>query len=71
MYRRHGPDPAPAGAISVTRGAGADGVPRAFSILCANAPRQTATAGQELPPGVLTWTRDAKRLQRHILNGWT
>ena len=50
---------------------GADGVSRAFSILCADAPRQTATAGQELPPGVLTWTRDAKRLQRDILNGWT
>lgn len=44
--------------------------PRAFAILCADAPRQTATAGQELPAGVLTWTRDAKRLQRDILNGW-
>lgn len=49
---------------------GGDGQPRAFAILCADPPRQAATAGQELPAGVLTWTRDAKRLQRDILNGW-
>lgn len=49
---------------------GADGRNRAFAILCADAPRQAATAGQELPSGVLAWTRDAKRLQRDLLTGW-
>ena len=49
---------------------GPGGQPRAFAILCADAVRQAATSGQELPSGVLSWTRDAKRLQRDILNGW-
>lgn len=48
----------------------ADGRQRAFAILCADAPRQMATAGQEAPLGMLSWTRDAKRLQRDILEGW-
>lgn len=47
-----------------------NGPARAFAILCADPARQRTTAGQELPPGVLAWTRDAKRLQRDILNGW-
>lgn len=48
-----------------------DGSQSAFAILAADPPRQAATAGQELPAGVLTWTRDAKQLQRDILNLWS
>lgn len=47
-----------------------DGRQLAFTLLCADPPRQAATSGQELPPGVLTWTRDAKKLQRRILTAW-
>lgn len=48
-----------------------DGSRSAFAILAADPARQAATAGQELPAGVLSWTRDAKRLQRDILNLWS
>ncbi|WP_103172864.1 D-alanyl-D-alanine carboxypeptidase/D-alanyl-D-alanine-endopeptidase [Paracoccus sp. SY] len=48
-----------------------DGTQSAFAILTADAQRQAATAGQDLPAGVLTWTRDAKQLQRDILNLWS
>ena len=48
-----------------------DGTQSAFAILCSDLPRQAATAGQELPAGVLTWTRDAKRLQRDMLAIWS
>lgn len=49
---------------------GGDGAQRAFALLCMDAPRHQATSGQELPGGVLSWTRDAKRLQRVVLNSW-
>lgn len=41
-----------------------------FAILCADMPRQVATVGQELPSGVLNWTRRAKRLQRELTESW-
>lgn len=47
-----------------------DGRQASFAILCQNAPRHGATSGQELPAGVLTWTRRAKRLQRDLLTSW-
>lgn len=43
----------------------------AFAVLTADPPHQQATAGQELPPGVLAWTRRSKRLQGAILSAWT
>lgn len=47
-----------------------DGSRSAFAILAADPSRQAATAGQELPAGVLSWTRAAKRLQRDMLTIW-
>lgn len=47
-----------------------DGQQWAFAVMCMDGPRHTATSGQELPAGVLTWTRDAQKLQRRILNSW-
>ncbi|WEF22973.1 D-alanyl-D-alanine carboxypeptidase/D-alanyl-D-alanine-endopeptidase [Paracoccus sp. S3-43] len=78
-----GPDPAQTARIRAKTGtlnfvsnlAGyldrADGGQSAFAILTADPARQAATAGQELPPGVLAWTRDAKRLQRDMLTIWS
>ncbi|TBN37486.1 D-alanyl-D-alanine carboxypeptidase/D-alanyl-D-alanine-endopeptidase [Paracoccus subflavus] len=48
-----------------------DGTQSAFAVLCSDMPRQAATAGQELPAGVLSWTRDAKQLQDDILTVWS
>lgn len=48
-----------------------DGTQSAFAILCSDVARHAATSGQDLPPGVLTWTRDAKRLQRDMLALWS
>jgi len=48
-----------------------DGSRSAFAILAARPSRQAATAGQELPAGVLSWTREAKQLQRDILAIWS
>lgn len=47
-----------------------DGGQSAFAILMTDPSRQAATAGRELPPGMIGWTRDAKRLQRDILDLW-
>ena len=47
-----------------------DGSRAAFAILCTDAQRQAASAGQELPAGVLSWTRAAKQLQRDMLGVW-
>jgi D-alanyl-D-alanine carboxypeptidase/D-alanyl-D-alanine-endopeptidase (penicillin-binding protein 4) len=47
-----------------------DGRQSAFAILAADPTRQAATVGQELPAGVLSWTRAAKLLQRDILTIW-
>lgn len=41
-----------------------------FAILCADQDRHAATSGQELPDGVLVWTRQAKQVQRDLLAGW-
>ena len=49
---------------------GDDGTQRCFAILCTDPPRHEATSGQELPSGVSVWTRDAKRLQRRLLENW-
>ncbi|SNR57061.1 peptidase S13 [Paracoccus sediminis] len=48
-----------------------DGTQSAFAILCSDVPRQKATAGQDLPAGVLSWTRQAKQLQRDMLAIWS
>ncbi|WP_372801179.1 D-alanyl-D-alanine carboxypeptidase/D-alanyl-D-alanine endopeptidase [Paracoccus seriniphilus] len=47
-----------------------DGKAASFAILCTDAPRQLASVGQEMPAGVITWTRRAKQLQRDMLTGW-
>ena len=39
----------------------------AFAVFCADEPRRAASAGQELPDGVIGWTRRAKTLQRGIV----
>lgn len=49
---------------------GPPGRRRGFAILCADMARQQASVGQELPPGVLDWTRRAKSLQRDLTEGW-
>ena len=43
---------------------------RAFAVMCVDAPRNAATSGQDLPSGVISWTKEAKRLQRQVLNSW-
>ncbi|MBK4215519.1 D-alanyl-D-alanine carboxypeptidase [Paracoccus caeni] len=77
-----GTDPSSAGQVAAKTGTlnfvsnlagyvrGRNGVQRSFAVLCMDPPRHQATSGQELPSGVLGWTRDAKRLQRVILNSW-
>lgn len=42
----------------------------AFALICIDAPRHIASAGEELPAGVLSWTRDAKRLQHSLIEAW-
>ncbi|MGR3359781.1 MAG: D-alanyl-D-alanine carboxypeptidase [Paracoccus sp. (in: a-proteobacteria)] len=49
---------------------GADGNRRCFAILSVDPARHEATSGQEQPAGVRAWTRDAKRLQRQMLQAW-
>lgn len=77
-----GPDPARSGRIRAKTGTlnfvsnlagyatGPDGRLSAFAILMADPARQAETAGQDLPAGVLSWTRRAKQLQRDILGIW-
>ncbi|MCZ0961751.1 D-alanyl-D-alanine carboxypeptidase/D-alanyl-D-alanine endopeptidase [Paracoccus benzoatiresistens] len=76
-------DPAPVGQVRAKTGtlnfvsnlAGyvtrPDGGQSAFAILAADPSRQAATSGQELPAGVLSWTRDARQLQRDMLTIWS
>lgn len=47
-----------------------DGRVSCFTILCSDPERHLAARGQELPAGVMVWTRDAKRLQHAILTNW-
>lgn len=54
-----------AGVLSVPAGGRAG-----FAILSSDGPRHAATSGQDLPAGVIGWTKAAKRLQRDILTGW-
>lgn len=42
----------------------------AFALLCIDTPRHVASEGKELPAGVLSWTRDAKRLQYNMIEAW-
>lgn len=41
-----------------------------FAILAVDAPRQLASQGQELPDGVIGWTRRAKAAQQALIEGW-
>ncbi|WP_245999412.1 D-alanyl-D-alanine carboxypeptidase/D-alanyl-D-alanine endopeptidase [Paracoccus methylarcula] len=42
----------------------------AFATLCSDGPRHAATRGQEMPAGVSSWTRRAKRLQHELIESW-
>lgn len=42
----------------------------AFAILCNDPERRAGTEGQEQPAGVRTWTRQAKLLQRDLIDAW-
>ncbi|MDP0927331.1 D-alanyl-D-alanine carboxypeptidase/D-alanyl-D-alanine-endopeptidase [Paracoccus onubensis] len=42
----------------------------AFAILCSDPDRHAATQGQDLPSGVIGWTRKAKRVQYDLIENW-
>lgn len=42
----------------------------AFAILTGDEPRRAASEGQELPDGVIVWTRRSKQLQQTLIQGW-
>ncbi|WP_323717554.1 D-alanyl-D-alanine carboxypeptidase/D-alanyl-D-alanine-endopeptidase [Paracoccus aminovorans] len=42
----------------------------AFAILTADEPRRAASAGQELPEGVIGWTKRSKALQQALIEDW-
>ena len=42
-----------------------------FAILTVDEPRRSASLGQELPDGVLVWTRRSKALQQALIEDWT
>lgn len=42
----------------------------AFALLCSDQARHVASQGEELPAGVLSWTRDAKKLQHDLIESW-
>lgn len=42
----------------------------AFAILTGDDSRRAATQGQELPDGVMAWTRRSKRLQQALIEHW-
>lgn len=42
----------------------------AFATLCVDVPRHAASRGLDLPAGVITWTRRAKRLQHDLIESW-
>ena len=44
-----------------------DGVEQAFAVMVADGEKRARTSGQELPSGVLTWTRRAKEVQRDVV----
>lgn len=47
-----------------------DGRTMAFTVLCTDGARHAATRGQDLPAGVIGWTRDAKMLQHGLIESW-
>ncbi len=47
-----------------------DGRELAFAILAADEARRAASEGQELPEGVMGWTKRAKALQQALIEGW-
>lgn len=47
-----------------------DGTTMAFAVLCTDGARHAATLGQDLPAGVIGWTRDAKLLQHGLIESW-
>lgn len=50
--------------------AGPKAMPVVFAIYCADMARRAQTEGQELPPGVVTWTNRAKFLQQRLVESW-
>lgn len=48
-----------------------DGRLLSFAILTVDEPRRAASLGQELPDGVLVWTRRSKALQQALIERWT
>lgn len=48
-----------------------EGQQLAFAIFCTDPIRHAASIGQELPPGMATWTRNAKKLQRQLIESWS
>lgn len=42
----------------------------AFAVLCSDPQRHAATQGQDLPSGVIGWTRKAKRVQYDLIENW-
>jgi len=52
---------------------GPDGTDRAFAIFCADVDRREAAklAGDEVPPGSISWNSRAKRLQQVLLQRWS
>ncbi len=47
-----------------------DGPELAFAILTGDEPRRAASEGQELPDGVIGWTKRSKALQQALIEGW-
>ncbi len=41
-----------------------------FATFISDMARRAATEGQELPPGVITWTHRAKHLQQQLVDAW-
>ncbi|WP_347267268.1 D-alanyl-D-alanine carboxypeptidase/D-alanyl-D-alanine-endopeptidase [Paracoccus sp. (in: a-proteobacteria)] len=46
------------------------GAPLAFAILSADEARRAASEGEELPEGVIGWTKRARALQQALIEGW-
>lgn len=58
--------------VSNLTGYAQDGTGRSlvFAILAANPARHQASRGQELPEGVIGWTRSAKAAQQELIQNW-
>lgn len=42
----------------------------AFAVFCIDPPRHAASRGEDLPSGVISWTRRAKRIQYDLIENW-